>query len=182
MRWASVPSPVGPLGVALTDAGVVAVRFDGAPPGAVPSPLDEVTRQLDEVTRQLAEYFAGARTGFTLPLAPPEGSAFERAVWARIAAIPYGETATYGRVAADVGEPDAADSRRLGAASTSFAARAVGVACHRNPVPIVVPCHRVVGAGGKLVGFGGGLPRKRYLLELEARVWIEQAFRSGSPT
>jgi methylated-DNA-[protein]-cysteine S-methyltransferase len=156
MRWVSVPSPIGPLGVATGPAGLVAVRFGGAP-GAVgeASPSDEVRAQLDE-------YFAGTRTGFTLPLAPPAGTDFERAVWARIAAIPYGETATYGRIAAEVGEPDAA--------------RAVGVACNHNPVPIVVPCHRVVGAGGKLVGFGGGLPRKRYLLELEARVWIEQAF------
>jgi methylated-DNA-[protein]-cysteine S-methyltransferase len=175
MRWASLPSPVGPLGVAVVEAGIVAVRFDGPPPGIVESRLDGVTEQFEE-------YFAGERTAFTLPLAPPSGTAFERAVWARIAAIPYGETATYGQVAADLGEPDAADNRRLGAVPRGFAARAVGVACHRNPVPIVVPCHRVVGAGGKLVGFGGGLPRKRYLLELEARVWIERAFRSGSPT
>jgi methylated-DNA-[protein]-cysteine S-methyltransferase len=156
MRWVSVPSPIGPLGVAVGPAGLVAVRFGGAPgPVAEASPDEDVRAQLDE-------YFAGARTGFTLPLAPPAGTGFERAVWARIAAIPYGETATYGRIAAEVGEPDAA--------------RAVGVACNHNPVPIVVPCHRVVGAGGKLVGFGGGLPRKRYLLELEARVWIEHAF------
>jgi methylated-DNA-[protein]-cysteine S-methyltransferase len=152
---------VGALGVAVADAGLVAIRFDGVPPGVVLSRLDEVEKQLDE-------YFAGTRTDFALALVPPKGSAFERAVWARIAAIPYGETATYGQLAAEVGEPDSA--------------RAVGVACNRNPVPIVVPCHRVVGADGKLVGFGGGLPRKRYLLELEARVWIEHAFSSGPPT
>jgi methylated-DNA-[protein]-cysteine S-methyltransferase len=83
-------------------------------------------------------------------------------VWRAIAAIPYAEMRTYGQIAADVGEPDAA--------------RAVGVACNHNPLPLVVPCHRVVGAGGKLVGFGGGLPRKRFLLELEARVRVERDF------
>jgi methylated-DNA-[protein]-cysteine S-methyltransferase len=171
-----VLSPVGPLGVAVDGAGIVAVRFagppaparapglvraSGSPPATCPAtgaPLLDLARQ------QLDEYFAGGRTGFTLPLTEPVGSDFERAVWARIAAIPYGETATYGTIAARVGEPDAA--------------RAVGVACNRNPVPIVVPCHRVVGAGGKLVGFGGGLRRKRFLLELEARVWIEREFSS----
>jgi methylated-DNA-[protein]-cysteine S-methyltransferase len=175
LHWSCVPSPVGPLGVATTPDGLVAIRF-GGPPGPVDGepPADLAT--------QLAEYFEGTRTVFTLGRAAPGGSTFERAVWERIAAIPYGETVTYGRIAAEVGEPDAAGERRLGAASTSFAARAVGLACNRNPLPVVVPCHRVVGAGNKLVGFGGGLPRKRYLLELEARVWIEQAFRSGSPT
>lgn len=175
MRWTSVPSPIGPLGVASTPDGLVAIRF-GGPPGPVDGdPPEDVAGQLDE-------YFAGARTTFDLELAVPKGTEFERAVWRRIAAIPYGETLTYGRIAAQVGEPDAADDRRPGAAPAGFAARAVGVACNRNPVPIVVPCHRVVGAGNKLVGFGGGLPRKRYLLELEARVWIEWSFRSGSPT
>lgn len=161
MIWGSIPSPIGPLGVATTPDGLVAIRF-GGPPGPVDGPPP------DDVASQLDAYFAGARTTFDLELAAPRGSEFERAVWRRIAAIPYGETVTYGRIATEVGDPDAA--------------RAVGVACNRNPVPIVVPCHRVVGAGNKLVGFGGGLPRKRYLLELEARVWIEQSFRSGSPT
>jgi methylated-DNA-[protein]-cysteine S-methyltransferase len=175
MNWASVPSPIGPLGVATTPDGLVAIRFGGAP-----GPVDG--EPPEDVATQLAEYFGGTRTVFTLGRAAPAGSPFERAVWERIAAIPYGETVTYGQIAAEVGEPDAADERRPGVAPTSFAARAVGVACNRNPVPILVPCHRVVGAGNKLVGFGGGLPRKRYLLELEARVWIEQAFRSGPPT
>jgi methylated-DNA-[protein]-cysteine S-methyltransferase len=156
MNWIDVPSPIGPLGVAADDAGIRAVRFDGAPGPSGRHPL------LDAAATQLAEYFAGERTGFMLPLAAPGGTDFERAVWAAIAAIPYGETMTYGRIAALVGEPDAA--------------RAVGVACNRNPLPVVVPCHRVVGAGNKLVGFGGGLPRKRYLLELEARVCIEHTF------
>jgi methylated-DNA-[protein]-cysteine S-methyltransferase len=159
MDWAAVSSPIGPLGVAADDTGVRAVRFTGPGGRLGEHPL------LVAATAQLGAYFAGTRTGFELPLADPGGTPFERAVWAAIAAIPYGETATYGELAAQVGEPDAA--------------RAVGVACNRNPLPIVVPCHRVVGAGGKLVGFGGGLPRKRYLLELEARVYIEHAFTAG---
>jgi methylated-DNA-[protein]-cysteine S-methyltransferase len=162
MQWASVPSPIGLLGVAADGIGVAAVRFGGPAghPESGPAPLLQAARE------QLDEYFAGRRTDFTLPLAPPGGTGFEQAVWAQITAIPYGETATYGTVAARVGQADAA--------------RAVGVACNRNPLPILVPCHRVVGAGGKLVGFGGGLPRKRFLLELEARVWIEREFRGGS--
>ncbi len=176
MRWARVSSPIGDLGVAVSPAGLAAIHFTG--PAGPPGPDEPL---LEEVREQLDEYFAGTRTRFTVPLAPPSGTAFERAVWERIAAIPYGETVTYGQIAAEVGEPSA-EGRRPGAPSTGLAARAVGVACHNNPVPLVVPCHRVVGAGGKLVGFGGGLPRKRYLLELEARVWIEERFTSGSPT
>jgi len=148
--------------VAVDGAGIAALRFTG-PPGAVSAaggaPLLDLARQ------QLDEYFAGTRTEFTLPLTEPVGSDFERAVWAQIAAIPYGETATDGTIAARAGEQGGA--------------QAVGVACNRNPLPIVVPCHRVVGAGGKLVGFGGGLKRKRFLLELEARVWIEREFQPG---
>jgi methylated-DNA-[protein]-cysteine S-methyltransferase len=159
MDWAAVPSPIGPLGVAADEAGIRAVRFTG--PGGTLS----ASPSLAIAAEQLDEYFAGRRTGFDLPLVVAGGTPFERAVWSAIAAIPYGETATYGEIAAEVGERDAA--------------RAVGVACNRNPLPIVVPCHRVVGAGGKLVGFGGGLPRKRFLLELEARVYIERSFTAG---
>jgi methylated-DNA-[protein]-cysteine S-methyltransferase len=156
MDWIELPSPIGPLGVAADEAGIRMIRFDGAAGPAAPGAV------LTRAAEQLGEYFAGTRSEFALPLEIRGGTGFERAVWARIAAIPYGETATYGQLAAEVGQPDAA--------------RAVGIACNHNPLPIVVPCHRVVGAGGKLVGFGGGLPRKRYLLELEARVRIERAF------
>jgi methylated-DNA-[protein]-cysteine S-methyltransferase len=159
LDWAAVPSPMGPLGVAADEAGICAVRFTGPGGRPVSTPLLEVA------VGQLHEYLAGRRTGFELPLVVVGGTPFERAVWSAIAAIPYGETATYGEIAAEVGERDAA--------------RAVGVACNHNPLPIVVPCHRVVGAGGKLVGFGGGLPRKRFLLELEARVYIERSFTAG---
>jgi methylated-DNA-[protein]-cysteine S-methyltransferase len=94
-----------------------------------------------------------------VPFRFEQGSSFERAVWERIATIPYGQMVTYGEIARDVGEPGGA--------------QAVGAACGRNPVPVIVPCHRVVGTDGKLVGFGGGLPRKRHLLQLEAKVAIE---------
>ena len=154
-----VESPIGPLGVVLDGDGdggdggtVVGVRF-GATHGATAD---------HPAVAQLTAYFAGTLTDFTVPFALRGGSAFERAVWEQIAAIPYGEMVTYGAIAKALGDPGAA--------------RAVGTACNHNPVPVIVPCHRVVGAGAKLVGFGGGLPRKRQLLELEARVSLERAW------
>jgi methylated-DNA-[protein]-cysteine S-methyltransferase len=108
---------------------------------------------LHAVAAQLAEYFAGARKTFDLPLATC-GSPFQRRVWRALQEIPYGETESYGELA-----------RRIGAPSAS---RAVGRANAVNPIPIIVPCHRVIGAGGTLTGFGGGVERKRYLLDLEA--------------
>lgn len=147
-----VDSPIGPLGVRLEDDVVVGVRF-GATAGS-----PEAHPAGDE----LKAYFSGTLTDFTVPFELRGGSDFERAVWAEIAAIPYGEMLTYGAIAKALGEPGAA--------------RAVGTACNHNPVPVIVPCHRVVGAGGKLTGFGGGLPRKRQLLELEARVSLERAW------
>jgi len=157
MRWSAVPTPIGELGVAVDDVGLLGVRF--AVPPDTPAPTAGLAR---EAADQLTAYFAGELTDFDLPLSTVEGSEFERAVWQAIAAIPYGEVRTYGQIAADVGAPDGA--------------RAVGVACNHNPHPVVVGCHRVIGAGNKLVGFGGGLPRKRFLLALEARVRIERAF------
>jgi methylated-DNA-[protein]-cysteine S-methyltransferase len=115
--------------------------------------------------RRFAEYFAGTRTEFDLPLVVPRGSEFERSVWQAIAAIPYGETRSYGAIARAVGEPGGA--------------QAVGMACNRNPLPLVIACHRVIGSDGKLVGFGGGLDLKRFLLQLEARVHIERTFATG---
>ncbi|WP_204002525.1 methylated-DNA--[protein]-cysteine S-methyltransferase [Virgisporangium aurantiacum] len=159
MRWAAVSSPIGELGVAIDTDGLCSVQFQGAPPGRA----EEPDGLLATAAVQLTEYFEGVRTEFDLPLVVRSGTEFERRVWDRIAAIEYGETTTYGSIATELGDPGAA--------------RAVGVACNRNPLPLVIPCHRVVGAGGKLVGFGGGLPRKVHLLELEARVTIEAAFR-----
>lgn len=107
-----------------------------------------------EAQAQLEAYFRGERTGFTLPLAA-QGTAFQKRVWAELAQIPYGQTLSYGELAARLGNPKAS--------------RAVGLANGRNPLSIVVPCHRVIGASGKLTGYGGGLARKEALLALEAR-------------
>ncbi|GIF11505.1 methylated-DNA--[protein]-cysteine S-methyltransferase [Actinoplanes teichomyceticus] len=147
-----VESPIGPLGVTVEGDAVVGVRF-GAAAGR---------RATHPAAAQLAAYFAGELTEFTVPVRMPGGSDFERSVWAEIARIPYGEMVTYGAIATALGDPGAA--------------RAVGTACNRNPVPVIVPCHRVVGAGGRMVGFGGGLERKRQLLELEARVSLTRAW------
>jgi methylated-DNA-[protein]-cysteine S-methyltransferase len=147
-----VDSPIGRLGVTLDGDTVVGVRF-GAPPGGSGA---------HAVTKELSSYFAGELTTFSVPVEMRGGSEFERAVWAEIARIPYGEMQTYGEIATVLGDPGLA--------------RAVGTACNHNPVPVIVPCHRVVGAGGKMVGFGGGIERKRKLLELEARVALERAW------
>jgi methylated-DNA-[protein]-cysteine S-methyltransferase len=132
------------------------VRVAMSPPAALdPEVLGERSdEEFTDAARQLAEYFAGDRTTFDLPLRPV-GSDFELAVWHQLTLIPYGETRSYGHVAKAVGEPGGA--------------QAVGAANGRNPLAVVVPCHRVIGADGSLIGFGGGLPRKRFLLDLEQR-------------
>jgi methylated-DNA-[protein]-cysteine S-methyltransferase len=140
-------SPVGLLRLEARDGALVALQLN-ARPG--PENLDDPV--LAEATSQLREYFAGTRTSFDLPL-DMHGNEFEQRVWAALRGIPYGETAAYGEIAEQIGAPGAA--------------RAVGVANARNPIAIIVPCHRVIGANGKLVGFGGGLPMKRALLDLE---------------
>uniref|UniRef100_UPI001C863992 methylated-DNA--[protein]-cysteine S-methyltransferase n=1 Tax=Paractinoplanes polyasparticus TaxID=2856853 RepID=UPI001C863992 len=147
-----VESPIGPLGVAVDGDTVVGVRFAARPGPGGSHPA----------VAQLEAYFAGELTDFSVPVEMPGGSEFERAVWGQIAKIPYGEMVTYGAIATALGDPGAA--------------RAVGTACNHNPIPVIVPCHRVVGAGGKMVGFGGGLDRKRKLLELEARVALARAW------
>ncbi|MDI6099102.1 methylated-DNA--[protein]-cysteine S-methyltransferase [Actinoplanes sp. NEAU-A12] len=147
-----IDSPIGPLGIAVDGDAVVGVRF-GVPAGATAE---------HPAAEQLRAYFMGELTDFTVPFDLRGGSAFERAVWGEIARIPYGEMITYGAIATALGDPGAA--------------RAVGTACNRNPIPVIVPCHRVVGAGGKMVGFGGGLDRKRILLELEAGVALRRAW------
>ena len=147
-----IDSPIGPLGVSVDGDTVVGVRFGARPGRSATHPA----------AAQLEAYFAGSRTDFTVPVLMRGGSEFERAVWGEIAKIPYGEMLTYGAIATALGDPGAA--------------RAVGTACNRNPVPVIVGCHRVVGAGGKMVGFGGGLDRKRWLLELEAGVALARAW------
>ena len=137
---------------------VCGTRF-GPVEGADTEPIDEMSRR---AVAELRAYFAGELIDFSVPVTVPRGSEFERAVWREMTRIPYGETPTYGEVAGRVGDPGAA--------------RAVGVACNRNPIPVIVPCHRIIGANGKLVGFGGGLPRKIQLLELEAAVALQRAW------
>lgn len=116
--------------------------------------ITEAEHYAMQAVRELTEYFAGTRTTFDVPL-HEEGTPFQKRVWAALRAIPYGETRSYGQIAAQIGNPRGA--------------RAVGMANNRNPVMILTPCHRVIGADGSLVGFGGGLPMKKYLLELEKR-------------
>ena len=143
-----VDSPIGPLGLVASDDGLRAVLFDGGrirPEGR--------SHVLTEAARQLDAYFAGDLLAFDLPF-ELDGTEFQRRCWLALASIPYGQTVSYGEQA-----------RRLGLGPD--AARAVGAANGRNPLPIVLPCHRVIGADGSLTGFGGGLHVKRFLLEHE---------------
>ena len=150
LAWTTVDTPIGPLGLVGTRAGLREVRWAGAPLPATDPAGDHpvLVRAADEVLG----YFAGGRTSFDVPL-DLVGTPFQLRAWAALATIPYGTTTTYGDLAAEQG-----DRRR---------ARATGAANGRNPVPIVLPCHRVVGAAGSLTGYGGGLHRKQTLLELE---------------
>lgn len=145
MSTRAIKTPIGPLTLEADENAVTAIRF-GAGGAQDASPL------LDAAEAQLREYFAGARRTFDLPLAP-HGTAFQQRVWTALRAIPYGETRTYGELAAAIDSPNAS--------------RAVGMANHRNPIPIIIPCHRVIGANGTLTGYAGGLEIKRRLLALE---------------
>ena len=149
-------SPIGRLMLEEEDGALVRVAFEREIPPGIEEQAEELPLQAKEVLekaeRQLDEYFAGERKVFNLPLAP-KGTEFQKKVWAALCDIPYGETRSYGQIAAAVGNPKAS--------------RAVGMANHRNPISIIVPCHRVIGADGRLVGFGGGLWIKEKLLKLE---------------
>jgi methylated-DNA-[protein]-cysteine S-methyltransferase len=157
----AVPTPIGALTVVADPGAVVAVLWpdDSLARVRIAGPIRTVEpgehRIVDVAAEQLSEYFAGVRTGFDLPLRAA-GTPFQHAVWDALRTIPYGVTITYGEQALWLG----------GAAK----ARAVGSANGRNPLSVVVPCHRVVGAGGRLGGFAGGLDAKRWLLEHERRV------------
>ena len=151
IRYTTIASPLGDLLAACDPIGLTALLW----PTARPAPdWQRDDAALDDVRSQLDEYFAGARREFTLPL-HPRGSAFQQRVWAELREIPYGETTSYGELAAAIGAPGSA--------------RAVGLANGQNPISIIVPCHRVIGADGSLTGYGGGLPAKRFLLGLEAQ-------------
>jgi methylated-DNA-[protein]-cysteine S-methyltransferase len=152
-RYSLVPSPVGDLlltgdGVRLTGCWFT----DGDGGAARRGGMVGDDTAFESVAVQLAEYFAGARHHFDLVLAP-SGTEFQRRVWDVLSTIPYGETRSYGQVAATLGQPGSS--------------RAVGLANGRNPISIIVPCHRVIGADGSLTGYGGGMARKRFLLDLE---------------
>ncbi len=148
-------SPVGALGIVENGEQITEILFGGRAvyekrPGQ--DLKEEETMLLGQAAFQLSEYFAGIRKKFELPLFP-EGTEFQQKVWNALLEIPYGELRTYGEIAAAIGSPKSS--------------RAVGMANHNNPIPIIIPCHRVIGAGGALTGYGGGLDIKRRLLELE---------------
>jgi methylated-DNA-[protein]-cysteine S-methyltransferase len=157
-QWISytwMESPVGKLLLAADDSGLRHVIFSGGRELAEPRPhWRPDPKPLAEVIRQLRAYFDGRLHDFDLPLAP-QGPAFHQRVWRELCNIPYGETISYGELARRVGSPNAS--------------RAVGRANGANPIAIVIPCHRVIGSNGKLTGYGGGLPRKEFLLALERK-------------
>ncbi|MBD8605792.1 methylated-DNA--[protein]-cysteine S-methyltransferase [Aeromicrobium sp. CFBP 8757] len=146
-RW--IDSPIGGLRIHTSAGLVTAIGFGADAPRGEQAP----DALLDRAEQQLGEYFAGERTRFDLPLAS-DGTEFQKKVWSELLRIPYGETASYGEIA-----------RRLG--YEPGISRAVGAANGANPLPIVVPCHRVIGADGSLTGYAGGVERKRTLLDLE---------------
>ncbi|CAM2005133.1 methylated-DNA--[protein]-cysteine S-methyltransferase [Acanthopleuribacter pedis] len=141
----SFDTPLGPLRVRADDAGITAVTF-AEPTGHNPNALTQAG------VTQLAEYFDGTRREFTLPLAPA-GTTFQQAVWSQLNQIPFGQTCSYGDIANRLANPKAV--------------RAVGAANGRNPIAVIVPCHRVIGANGTLTGYAGGLDRKSWLLNHE---------------
>jgi methylated-DNA-[protein]-cysteine S-methyltransferase len=154
MRYGYVNSPLGDLLVLGDHAGLRGLYMQTTRyPVRVGSDWIRDDGAFAEVRTQLGEYFAGERREFDVPLAAA-GSLWQKQVWGALVAIPYGETASYGQIAREVGVPDGA--------------RAVGLANGQNPISIIVPCHRVIGADGSLTGYGGGLPAKQFLLSLEA--------------
>lgn len=144
--FACYDSPFGPIQIGHENGQIVSIQRCDAGVIHSPSPASELAN------RQLQEYFSGIRQTFDLPIAP-KGTAFQIAVWNTLCCIPYGEVRSYGEIAAAIGKPNAS--------------RAVGVACNRNPLWIVIPCHRVVGRNHALTGYAGGLDMKHALLELE---------------
>ncbi len=153
--WTVIDSPVGELRLVEHNGAITAIDFSPfqAGTGRPLGDRDDAHPVLSECARQLGAYFAGELTGFDLPLAP-DGTDFQRRVWEALLEVKHGETASYGEIA-----------RRLG--MTNAASRAVGLANGRNPIPVVIPCHRIIGADGSLTGYAGGLARKQLLLDLE---------------
>jgi len=150
--YIQIPSPIGPLLLDGTEHALQGLHMSPAAP--LPG-WREAREPFSQAIEQLDQYFAGERTEFDLEL-DMRGTQFQNDVWNALLTIPYGETRSYGEIARQIGRPDRA--------------RAVGAANGSNPVSIIVPCHRVIGSDGSLTGYGGGLPRKRFLLDLEAGV------------
>jgi methylated-DNA-[protein]-cysteine S-methyltransferase len=156
IHYDELPTPIGRLLLVADAQGLREVWFESGRHQKAPAPhWVRDAAKLAFAREQLEEYFAGTRQAFALPL-HPLGTPFQLAVWHELARIPYGVTTSYGEMARRIGQPQAV--------------RAVGAANGRNPLPIVLPCHRVIGADGSLTGFGGGLPTKRYLLAMEQRI------------
>ena len=164
-HWGTIETPFATFAAWVDERGRL-VRFNLSAKGAerVDRAALHDERAIDEVRRQVNEYCAGERTEFDLELAP-DGTEFQRAVWDALLTIPYGETRSYGEIARAIGQPQAA--------------RGVGAANHANPIALIVPCHRVIGADGSLTGYGGGLPLKRALLAHEA-AHRPRALRTGT--
>lgn len=157
IMWTTMESPIDELRIVAADGAITAIEFSPFRPageGPLLGERDDADPLLVEAKRQLAAYFAGDSKDFDLPLAP-KGTDFQQRVWEQLRQVGWGETATYGQIA-----------HRLG--MTNAASRAVGLANGRNPIPIVIGCHRVIGANGTLTGYAGGLERKQLLLDLES--------------
>ena len=153
MDYVVIQSPLGPLTLAAAETALTGIAF-----GRWMAGQENRTPVLAQAVRELEEYFAGERQEFTVPLAP-EGTEFQKSVWAELQKIPYGETASYKDIAVRLGKPGAAI--------------AVGQANSRNPIPIIIPCHRVIGTSGKLVGYTGGMHIKKTLLTIEGIPYTE---------
>jgi methylated-DNA-[protein]-cysteine S-methyltransferase len=158
LSYKFMDSPVGQLKLVASDAGLVAILWENDKPNRVRLPEQLETAQhpvLLMTEQQLNEYFAGKRKTFSIPL-DARGTSFQKSVWEALRAIPFGETRSYGQLARQLDNPEAT--------------RAVGAANGRNPISIVVPCHRVIGSSGKLTGFAGGLKNKSLLLQIEGHL------------
>ena len=147
------PTPIGTVGIVENGRAITDILFEEQLPGDA---VQHTTPLLEQAAKQLDEYFTGKRTSFDLPL-EPEGTPYRKKVWQVLTEIPYGQTMTYGEIARRTGNPQAS--------------RAVGGANHHNPIPIVIPCHRVIGAGGKLTGYAGGLPLEPEGTPYRKKVW-----------
>jgi methylated-DNA-[protein]-cysteine S-methyltransferase len=167
----TLESPIGPLTVVAANGKLTGLYMDTPRPGAgaeaLGPPAEANAQPFAAAAEQLEAYFAGLLTEFDLPL-NPVGTQFQRRVWAGLQAIPYGQTWSYSDLARKIGQPTAV--------------RAVGLANGRNPIALVIPCHRVIGADGSLTGYGGGLDRKRFLLDLEARSALPGHARTPATT